>query len=175
MRYAGSISIIDDQGVAVFERELTSDEMIAELIRETRRGDAPDGIVVPEVVVEEACKTIGMVLGGKKLGRPRKGVEVLAKHEDHKARKQGEAKECCGSKGARHFKWCKEMGGTGDPTLVAVAGGRIPFSEKTYNAVRAMYADGMGTDMIVAEKGFDVEECRKIKMSSTYDAYRRAK
>lgn len=32
MKYGGTITILDDQGETVFERELTSDEMIAEIL-----------------------------------------------------------------------------------------------------------------------------------------------
>lgn len=172
-KYTGSITIVDDQGNSVFERELGSDELIdvlLERVDQYEKDPMGDGIVI------DTHNIASMIEEAKKFAPPK---ETKAQAEKRvmgdPAFTRNKAKECCGSKGARHFKWCKEMGGTGNPTLIATADGRMPFSESTYNEVRKMYSDGLSTDMIVAEKGFDIEECRKIRLSSTYDAYRRMK
>ena len=175
-KYTGSTTIIDDQGNVVFERELLPDEIIEEVLR----GMPPLNVGNIGSVMRQTKKNIedANQPPAKRHYKKRESKETTAQAEKRvmgdPAFTNRKGKECCGSTGTRHFKWCTESGGTGDPGLVAVKGGRIPFSESTYIAVRKMYADGMSTDVIVAEKGFDVDECRKIRLSSTYDAYRRA-
>lgn len=177
-KYAGSITVVDDQGNVAFERELGTDEIIDALVERIsffqKPPEAGGAIVVGPHNISAVIKQAKESLGGTTKRHYKKREDKVAVKPVAKSGRFTK-KECCGSTGSRHFKWCTEMGGTGDPGLVAVKGGRIPFSEGTYNAVRKMYADGIGTDGIVSEKGFDAEECRKIRMSSTYDAYRRAK
>jgi hypothetical protein len=159
MKYLGSITIVNDEGNPIFERELTQDEIIETLVAECeRRGvsNIPDGILVPKELVKIARKTVGSVLAKKeKTGRFTK-------------------KECCGSTGTRHFKWCEEAGGTGAVGLKTNKSGRIPFSESTYNTVKSLLNAGTPAFSIVSDKGFDAEEVKKIEESKSYDRYFRA-
>lgn len=165
-KYSGSITIVNDSGESVFERELLPDEIIEEVLR----GMPPLNVGNIGSVMKQTKKNI-------------KGAN----------RKVGDPKECCGSKGARHFKWCKEIGGNGinldgpvrknglvgvgitdDLKPVMGKDNKMRFSRVTYFIVKKMYANGASTDSIVADKGFDAEELRKIRISQDYEAYVRA-
>lgn len=179
-KYAGSITVVDDQGNVAFERELGTDEIIDALVERIsffqKPPEAGGAIVVGPHNIAAVIKKTQEALGGGATKRHYKKREGKVAVKPTVKSGRFTKKECCGSTGTRHFKWCTESGGTGDPGLVAVAGGRIPFSEKTYNAVRSMiFKEGLTADAVSREKGFDIGEVMKIKSSSTYDAYRRAK
>lgn len=164
-KYAGNILIVDDKGDVVFERELTADEMIDALLTkpETVAVDYAPG--ADDIVVTP--KNINRVLKKARAYAKRGTKEILESIQKRPARE----KECCGSKGARHFKWCKVMGGTGVVGLVKKADGRIPFSESTYNTVKSLFSQGFTVDAVVAEKGLDAREVQMIRAASNYNAY----
>ena len=49
--------------------------------------------------------------------------------------------------------------------------GRIPFSQSTYNTVKALLNNGTPAYAIVSEKGLDPGEVKRIEESKSYDNY----
>jgi|CXWL01.1.fsa_nt_gi hypothetical protein len=168
-KYSGSITIFNDQGESAFERELTQDEIVDTILAHAfiRAGTAPSGVDVPKEVVKVARKTVGSVLGDK----PKSGRFTT--------------KECCGSTGTRHFKWCKEMGGIGiningpvvkngivdDFTPKRSGSGKMRFSRSSYDTIKTMSSQGMTADGISSEKGFDLDDVMCIRKSISYEEY----
>lgn len=162
MIYSGSITILNEDGEMVFEKELSEDEVV-----ETLLAAIPDGEAEQETV--EASPT------GRKCGNchvaghttrtcPQfTGVRITAS--------QGaEAKPCCGSKGKRHMKDC--TGSAPSTRNRRTVDNRFPFSESTYNAVKTLLEkDGGSVDSISAEKGLDLDEVRRCNLADDYQDY----
>lgn len=100
--YAGNITIFDDEGEVVFERELTHDEMIQVLLNATK--------VEPEVFSYRAVPA------------PKKKYAKRVKVAEYAPTKSGEPKPCCGSLGRRHYKTCSRSAPSNNsaPSLTSV-------------------------------------------------------
>lgn len=120
MKYAGNVTILDDEGNSVFERELTADEIIDELVKDRQTVSRP--IDPPRPAEEEdmrpgkkkkrkkttcsKCEETGHT--AKTCGRE----EKAPKQKKEKKSRKGltfEHKPCCGSNGPRHKKDCPEL------------------------------------------------------------------
>lgn len=141
VKYAGNITILDDQGNVMFDRDLSADDMIEELLAD-RDNDSREIIPTKEgsAFVDTVLRS-GMLDGVKKI-----------KHD------------CCGSKQQRHKKGCL-FGGNTKKTKE-----RIIFSERTFNTVKDMLVDD-SIDSISRELGLDIEEIKKVEFSRTFDQY----
>jgi hypothetical protein len=105
MKYGGTVTIVDDEGTILHERELDADEMIEELLNTERVFESEE----PEDEPEPAPPPV---------------VPVTRKPYTFKKHVMG----CdeCGSKGRRHKKGCKFEGGKSTvdvaPKTKAIAG-----------------------------------------------------
>jgi hypothetical protein len=178
-KYAGSISIVDDQGNTVFERELTADEMVAALLEEKQLDrDVDAALAGTEGGVETTTRAY------KKREKPAAPKKL---HYD-----RGEAKPCCGSKGSRHYKWCKEVGGTGSSDVAVVPKGKRPYHRKDaalpkpekadhgrvltveeWETVRDMHREGKNTMQMRNELGGDCsfQQINWAMLIGEYDRY----
>ncbi len=90
-KYAASITILDQDGNTVYDRELTQDEIVSELLTKRVVPDFKEGAVIEsEEEVEEAPK--------KRRGRPKKETDKAPKN---KRVQKGEKRTCsiCHEKG----------------------------------------------------------------------------
>lgn len=153
MKYAGNISILDDEGNTVFERELTDDEIVEAIL-----ASVPDGT---EAEPDE----------DEPLPAPKKKAE--------KAKgKSWVEKSCCGSKGARHMKTC--IGGT-EPVLGIGARAKAdqaawdsyeaPIQQDQFDDIKSLQLDGMSTANIAAETELDVIEVELAMKARTLEDY----
>lgn len=146
-KYQGIIRIVDVVGT-VFERTLTSDEMMAILLGER---PVPADTAAPEPTAKRKYKKRG------ENPAPSKHIK-------------GKARPCCGSMGPRHKKDCPASDNLSSRGNHKVAG-RIPFSEGTYYSVKNALDEGQGVNEVVAEKGLDLLEVRRINLADSYEEY----
>ena len=163
MKYSGSITVIDDQGNTVFERELSADELIEHVLLGAKREDTvgrADFVppVVPVATIKRAYK------------KRDKGDNESVKKPVASGRKFGEPKPCCGSKSNRCFKTCTTQAKADSPDRPA--GGK--FSEATFNTIKDLFEAGLTSDAIAGEKGFNLTEVMKIRKAHNYDQYFRS-
>lgn len=169
MKYQGIIRISDVIGT-VFERPLTSEEMVEILVDRKRL----------EIDLESAIGSMEGAAPRQKRKYEKREVAApkvkVGKYSfaEHAPRRVAAEKDCCGSKGARHFKWCKQAGGTGvvgqkTEKLIRATS----FSESTYDKVMDMLSRGVSTQSIIAEKGLDPDEIRRVQLASDYESYAR--
>lgn len=168
MKYAGNITIVDDQGNTVFERELSADEMVEVLLKKDE---------VTEADLDAALEGVegGVETAPAPAKRQYKKREKQTEPKKLHSTRGGEGKTCCGSKG-RHFKWCKEAGGSGNPKDAlpkpAHDHGRI-LSEEEWETCRDMHDQGKNTMMIRNELGEDAtfQQINWAMLIKTYDGY----
>lgn len=143
-KYQGIVRITDVGGT-VFERTLTGDEMVGFLIEEKVLERDVDAALASEEGVERPS--------GKRAYKKREKPAVPMKlHYE-----RGEKKPCCGSKG-RHFKWCKEIGGTGvvgEKTATQKHDHGRLLTEEEYDTVRELREQGKNTMQMRNELGDD--------------------
>lgn len=169
MKYAGTISIVDDDGEIVFERELSSDEIIQMLLEER---DPVVDVPIPRTGEPKRRKRVDL---RERIAEKRKGGTASSPCED------------CGSKGTKHKKGCpKSWAKKGEtmrtpvpvsaPALKVGRGearmenGRPIFSEATYDKVmKRLERDGEWE--IVADLGIDASEVSRIANSESYEDY----
>lgn len=153
MKYAGSITIVDDEGNAVFQRELTDDEVVEAILAGVPDETEPDMVLAPRA------------------GHP-KGIPVFVTDALPPPAAAG-VRSCCGAKAkGRHKKGCEN----GAPTPYAqqrmTVDNRQPFSEPTYKVVKSLLDDEDRTvDDISSEKGLDLDEVRRVNLADDFPDY----
>lgn len=171
-KYSGRLTILDSEGSMVHERELTADEMIDCLLHKN------DGkfVVVPPVVIDSLAETAsGFNLDGpvRKNGRVKPTV----------TRNGRKAKECCGSLGARHMKYCTgELVQKGAPAksdrYVSIPTSKLDsgrlLDEEEFSTVKEMTERFKNTMQIRSELGDDCtfQQINWAVMHASYDAYK---
>jgi hypothetical protein len=161
MKYSGSITIVDEDGNAIFERELTDDEILEAVL-----AAIPDteNEAEPEPVVPPPAKS--------KAGRPAGGKNKPAK----------EPKACCGSIGARHMKGCTgaptpfggSVGAQAKASDAAWDGYDAPISSDQFDDIKILQIEReMGEDEIAGEVEVDAAEIMLAMCAKTFDEYYR--
>jgi hypothetical protein len=152
MSYAGSIIILDDEGNSVFERELSSDEIIEVLLK------GPSETVPLNEVVEEP--------------KPKKRKYTKREAKQFQPFVKGLPKPCCGSKGPRHMKDCSSSHNRATSSKNRhTVDDRKSFSEPTWYSVKNALDSGDTIDSIVRDKGLSVTEIRRVNLSDNYQEY----
>lgn len=77
---------------------------------------------------------------------------------------------CCGSKSNRHKKDYLASENLSSPHRHKVDG-RPPFSQGTYYSVKNALDDGETVDAIVAGKGLDLLEVRRVGLADSFEDY----
>ena len=140
-RYSGTVTIVDDEGNAVFERELNEDEIIEALLAAT-----PDST---ETVEEE--------VGAEEDFAPKSTGRTIAVGQ----------KPCCGSKQRRHRKNCPEAD-AGMSTKPSRKPFTEPTYNVVKTMLEDGYGS---PEDIAEKKGLDVEEVRRVNLSDDYADY----
>src|SRR5262249_40532281 len=94
MSYSYSLLVLDEEGNAVVDQNLNGDKAIKLLA--TRINQATPAVAEPQKKA--------------KADRPQRS----AKSKKEKSIGRFAKKPCCGSTGSRHFKWCTQVGGSGE-------------------------------------------------------------
>ena len=157
-RYTGSLTIIGENDTVVFERDLTTDEIIEILLRKPaiiREADiSPEPLRTVRTHIKKKEKKTSSEPKEKKLGN--------ARHE------------CCGSNGPRHKKECpmnRRQAGTSKNARM-VANRKTAFSTQTFNTIKGMLDVGeLTVGEIARNKGIDEDEVRRINLSDDYEEY----
>lgn len=173
-RYAGTLSIIDDEGNVVFERDLSMDEIIEALLPKA-------SVVKPVAIPAKERKHASLPAKKsrsesepahkeKKPGKTREKVvalRVAGKNVDEIATELGL------SRSAIMYHLAKDAGGSMKSwTKKPKKNKRGRFSRQSFNLVKEMLTGNFHTvDSIVAEKGFAPEDVIEIRDSASYEEY----
>lgn len=200
MKYAGSITIIDDQGEVAYERDLTQDELIDELL--TSRTPAAtitvtDKPIVPaaQVAAIPSPRTDGFrkcsVCGGfdhTSRKCPRNTPEAFGITTREKSGDQGtepkQGRPCCGSLGVRHKNDCptkqtpaggSEEGDNDLPPISSTGDQEVlnltPLSESEFELLKERQEADVSAEDIADEFDHDVDDVRVAMQSSSRIAY----
>lgn len=173
MRYAGNITIYDDQGNVVFERDLTQDEMIETLLARTVQSPAP---------VDEDI-TVGIVAApSRKRGRPAKTSQAWASSGFNPKNRAPEAAiakggcKTCGKKG-HYAKTCPDKLGTSSiirelPKPTKRDHGRV-LNEAEFDIVKEGHLDDMTALQILNQLPDDIQlqHVNYAILSNDYERY----
>lgn len=86
--------------------------------------------------------------------------------------KRGEKKSCCGSKGVRHFGWCKTKGGDGVNPTPKTEKLREPMSIMEYDRLKVDANDrNFQSAWYAKDKSLSLYEVNAALVSTTYDDY----
>lgn len=154
MKYGGNITILDDEGNTVFERELSDDEIVEAIL-----AGVSDEI---EVVIDPVPEP------------PTKQPPAMPK-----LAKKGEPKPCCGSKQNRHKKDCPldafDDGETNSskPKMVAedFDGSGDPMTEEEFDEVKDMKDLGKPSMVIASKLAVRLIEVNRAFSAPDYDWY----
>ena len=126
MKYAGNITIVDDQGEAVFEHELSADEIIDVLLKRPEEPEHEED-AEPQKAKVRKCGTCS-----KKGHTSRKCPGVERYSADPMQGQHTEGKPCCGSLGFKHKKNCPERNVAPMPPRAELE----PLDEAQYDELR---------------------------------------
>lgn len=201
MKYAGTITIYDDNGEIVFERDLTPDQIIETLLTKSEapaeealrpEPDAPepekkhsDADLFPTRKNRAKGKS-GKAAGGGKACCGSKGTRHMKDcasagdrtgvqetfNESNGEREERQPKACCGSKGSRHMKGCKLEG----TELHGKSKNRRTVDNRHPFSEPTYTAvktllERESSDFVSSEKGLDLEEVRRADLSNDYQDY----
>lgn len=175
MKYSGCITIFDDNSDVVFERDLTSDEMLESLLT---KSDVPPP--QDEEAEEDEPEAAAQRKSGRKCGLCGKPGHSRRNCGDDKpaAIKPKFKKGCpeCGSP-SRHKKGCSYTGTKRDTSIEldrAVDDDDLlmgPMDEHRFNQVRTAREHSMKSKEIADELNIDLREVNLAFQSATYDGY----
>lgn len=181
MKYAGSITILDDEGNQVFEQELTEDQIIETLLSaipdadEVRAEPEPEIKRTPPALSQPTTKSEPKPCCGSKQKRHLKscaGEGVIGTDDFEDGEEKPDVRSCCGaSSHGRHKAGCDQAGqGKPNPNRRTVDQ-RQRFSEPTYKIIKDMLDEGRGVDEISSEKGLDLDEVRRTNLADDFEDY----
>jgi hypothetical protein len=164
-KYKGSITVVDDEGNAIFEKELSTDEIVEALL--SAIPDAEDDATEEEpgepVRTERKCGGCG------KSGHSRR---TCSKSDAERPAPKG--KPCCGSLGARHKKDCQETGQPDElPPPAPEDKGRMLTTDE-FDRVKEMRNDQeMTSQQIASELELPLPQVNYALVTTNFDAYRK--
>lgn len=162
MKYAGNITILDEDGNAVFEQDLNQDQIVEALLaaipgeeeRHTKEKVSPE-----TASKERACGACG------KSGHTRRtcGDEVIEPAPRHTFA----GKECCGSKGKRHMKGC-----TATEASIETRKQLVRVSERQWKEIKVFQnTEGWSSLKIANEMNIPLELVNLVVISQSYDSF----
>lgn len=183
MKYTGAITILDDKGNSIFERELSPDEIIDVVLAKP----------APSPAVEEPERAKKVKKGkpsarvpkdsSKKWARSNTGPKKTSGKLDHVRDMVAAGKTPVeigqelgiSPQGAHYYikqlsKAPKPKAGIEHPRRRMVSERHL-FSEGTYSSVKNSLEDGELITDIVRAKGLDEDEVRRVNLSDSYEDY----
>jgi len=176
MKYVGNITIFDDQGDTIFERNLTEDEIVEAILAsvpgETEEQEEEEAERLPEKrATGRRCGNCGKQGHTKPTCPVYEGVSTGPVDDD-----DDEFRPCCGSSTrGRHKAKCSEAGkNLKYPNRVGAnrrtIDNRQPFSEPTFNVVKTLLEEG-SVDQVAGAKGLDIDEVRRCNLADGFEDY----
>jgi hypothetical protein len=159
MKYGGTVLIVDDEGNPVFERELTADEMIDELLKDKH-------IEIVNVPIEEEAVLVTVEPEPTPVPAPvKKGTKVCKK-----CGKPGHMQKTCPDNYNRTFDSTKGTPVVSEPTPREVLN-FSPLSKVNFDVVKEMQEEGKDLHAIASEVEHDIDDVEVAMKSSSYLGY----
>ena len=116
MAYTYTLLVLDEAGETVIEHDLAADEAVRILAGALKAPLMAPPVKRSNFDGDGTRSTSQQRKWHKGNKRGKKLQDEIEAHHAHRKMPQRAKKECCGSTGSRHFKWCTKKDGSAAPT-----------------------------------------------------------